>query len=186
MNKKNLAVVNNYKLPFLLSMTLFVVFLALGTLRDTQDILSAFAGAFLGSFILDIEYFLYAYIFEPDEDFSLNLKAFIKHKDFSQAINHIKQHKEDIKDKSLNSALFQITLGLLSIFTVYSVESVLIKTLILSTFANSIYRLLESYFNSRIENWFWAFKDKPSKNGVFIFASVMIIILVFSLNVFST
>lgn len=185
MNKKNLGILNNYKLPFLLSITLFVVFLALGTLRGTQNILSAFIGAFMGSFILDIEYFLYAYIFEPEDDFSINLKAYIKYKDFSQAINHIKQHKETIKDKSLNSALFQIALAVLSVFTVYSVESIFTKTLILSTFANSIYRLLEAYFNSQTENWFWAFKDKPSKNGVFTFISVMIIILVFCLNLYS-
>ena len=168
-----------------MSITLFVVFLALGTLRETKDILYAFFGALLGSFILDSEYFLYAYIFEPDKDFSKNLKGYIKYKDYAEAAKYIKQQKDDIKDKSLNSALFQIALGGLSIFATYSVNSIFIKTMILSTFANSIYRLLEACFNSKHESWFWAFKDKPSRNGVFLFTSVMIIILVASLNIFS-
>jgi len=36
---------------------------------------------------------------------------------------------------------------------------------VLSIFANSIYKLIECYFNGTTKEWFWAIKGTPKKKG---------------------
>jgi hypothetical protein len=170
-----------YKIPLLISVVVGVVIAALGVARNAMDIAEILSGLIIGTFLLDIEYILYPYLFEPNADFSKSIFAYIKHKDFSSLIGFINEHKNDIKDKSLNSALFQVIIAPLSIFIVYSNASYFIKTLVLSMFANSIYTLMEAYFEGKTKEWFWALKGTPKKEGVILFIGAMMVVLLFCL-----
>lgn len=173
-----------YKLPLLISSTLAVTLLALGVVRGGLNITEVVIGCLLGTFILDMEYILYAYILEPKEEFSKTIAGFIKYKDFKNLITFINEHKNDVKDKSLNSILFQAILVPISIYVVFSPASLLIKSFILSIYANSIYKLIECYFEGRSAEWFWAIKGTPKKEGVLGFIILLVLILLFCLYYF--
>jgi hypothetical protein len=170
-----------YKIPLLISATVGITIAALGVARNTIDIIEIILGIILGTFTLDIEYILYPYLFEPKTEFARSVFAYVKHKDYTGLIGFINEHKNEIKDKSLNSALFQFVLAPLSIFIVYSDASYFIKSFVLSTFANSIYKLTESYFEGTTKEWFWAIKGTPKKESVLVFIGAMILVLVFCL-----
>ncbi len=170
-----------YKIPLLISATIGIVVMAMGIVRNTWDIVEVALGIIMGTFILDIEYLLYPYLFEPNTDYARSVFAYIKHKDFGGLLGFINEHKNDIKDKSLNSALFQIILVPLIIFVIYSSASYFIKSLVLSAFANSIYRVIECYFEGNTKEWFWAIKGNPKKEGVIAYILILVIILVFCL-----
>lgn len=170
-----------YKIPFLISVVIGIIVVATGVARNTWDFVEVTTGIILGTFVLDLEYILYPYIFEPKTDFAKSVFAFVKHKDFGGLISFVNEHKDEIKEKSLNSALFQIILVPLIFFLIYSTESYFVKVLVLTTFANSIYKLIESFFEENTKDWFWAIKGTPKKEGVIVYIIGLILILVLSL-----
>jgi hypothetical protein len=173
-----------YKLPFLISITLSIALLAVGTVKQPLQITAVFLASFAGMFVLDLEYFIDAYFVDAKTDFSRTLVGFVGHMDFGNALKFVHYHKEDIKDNSLSSALFQIVLALLSVFVLYSTTSVFAKALVIAVFAQSIYRLFEYYFKNRTDDWFWVFAKKPSKPAVQVYMFVMLVVFSFCLYIF--
>ena len=171
-----------YKIHLLLSITIFILVLAATTQRDALQIVFIFLGSILGTFVLELDYFLYAYFIEPTKGFSQHVRGYVKHNDYTGALNYIWHHKNSLKDKTLNSALFQIVFGALVILTMPSGTNMLLKALILSTFANSIYRMSEEYFSGRINTWFWSLNTKPSSRGVKIYTAFLVVVLIFALT----
>lgn len=173
-----------YKIPLLISAVLSVVLVALNPSKPVSDITQIFIGAFIGTFFLDIEYFLYAYLFEPQADFSKTLLGFIKHGDVPNALLYLNYHKDEIKEKSINSGVFQIVLAFLCISIVLATTFVLIKVLLISMFANSIYKFAENYYKGTVAEWFWALKKTPSKSSLLIYTIFLMGVLVFCLYSF--
>lgn len=176
---------SSYKVPLLLSITVGVVLIALRVEKDILNITLIMMGSLLGILLLELDYILYAYFLEPTKEFSKTLQGYISHKDIGRAITYIHYHKTEVKDKTLNSALFQIVLGILMIFVMSSDTNLLIKSLIISTYVNTIYTMLNEYFEGRIKDWFWSLKGTPTKNTLIIFTSVLILLLVFSLTLYT-
>ena len=173
-----------YKLPLLISLTLAITLLALGVVRKALGITEVVIGCLLGTFILDSEYLMYAYILEPKSEFAKEIFGYMKFKDYGGLIDYINQHKHDVKDKALNSALFQAILIPISIFAVYTSTSLFIKAFILAVLANSIYKLIEAYFEGKTEDWFWAIRSVPKKEGTIMYIILLIVALVVCLRVF--
>lgn len=175
-------IISVYKIPLLISVTLAVVLLAQGVIRNPIDILSTIVGCLMGTFVLDSEYLLYSY-FDPTIEFSKNVVAYINHKDYKSLIDFIEVNRYEVKDRSLNSVLFQAILAPICIFVAYASTSYFVKAFTLCVFANSIYRLVEAYFDDKTDDWFWAMKKKPSKEGVIFYVCALVLILIFCLYI---
>jgi len=173
---------NVYKIQLLVTLTLIIVIISVKVFKTPQIIFVASLGALLGTFLLDLDYFVYAYFLEPEKTFSKTLRGFMQHKDLAGAINHIFFNKDEVKEKTLNSVLFQIALAGASIFVTSSSSSLLIKTLVLSAFANSIYKMADYYFDDKSDQWFWSLKKMPTENGILIYGLVLVLVLVYSLT----
>ncbi len=172
---------NFYKVPLIASLTVFIVLLGLSVTRDPITIALLFLGSLAGTFFLDLDYILYAYFLDPQEEFSIQLQSFLKHKDFNGAFSYIHFHRRNLKELTLHSALFQIVLAGLMVFVMYSNASLFFKALMISTFVNSLYRMAQTYFEGDIYNWFWAVKLQPTRNVLLVFSGVMVCVLVVSL-----
>lgn len=175
---------NFYKIPLLISFTLAMVLIAIKVERHVFGITFIVLGSVIGTFFLDLDYFIWAYFLEPASDFSKTLVAYTKHADFMNIVNHIYYHKNELREKTLNSVFFQIVLSAMCVVAVSTTHYNFVKALILSIFANSIYRMFECYFEGRTNEWFWALKNKPQRNGVVIYGSILIFVLIFSIRLF--
>lgn len=173
-----------YKVPLLLSLTLTIVLIAIKIDPKVYPITSLVVGILLGTFFLDLDYLLYAMFIEPTADFSITLMGYLKHGDLKNALSYIYHHKDDIAEKSLNSALFQIVLGGLALLVTASNTNNLIKGLVIATFLNSIYRFSEHYFENKGDKWFWVFKNKPTKQGMQFYAIGLILVLILAIRMF--
>lgn len=171
-----------YKTPLAISLVMFLVILAFRAEIKPLNISLILIGSVLGTFFLDLDYLVYAYFLEPKTDFSLTLTGFIKHKDFSNALSFMFNHREDLKDKTLNSFLFQVVLAGLLVFVTASSTSIFIKATMISAFVNSLYRMYEYYMAGKSHEWFWALKEKPSKNGIITYSVILGAILVYCLT----
>lgn len=169
-----------YKTPLLLSITLAIVLISLNVLKTPFIIAATILGTVLGTFILDLDYIIYAYFTDPEKDFSRDLRGFVKHKDYSNALNHIFHNKDNIGEKTLNSAIFQIVFAGVTIFTLASTAGFFAKSLVLSVFANSIYKALDQFYAGRVKDWFWALKTVPNKNGFYLYIATLVMVLVYT------
>jgi hypothetical protein len=166
-----------YRIPLILSISLGVVILSTNFRGTNFDIFLIFLGCILGMFVLDLDYFLQAYILEPDENFSKLLRDYIKSKDFFGALDYIIYHADEVENKTLNSAMFQFALMFFSIFIVRSDLSIFFKSLVLATHLNTIFRFLYFYFQGHGKDWFWILKKEPSKPVSFAFNFIVFIFL---------
>ncbi len=175
---------NIYKVQFLVSIALAIVIISTNIIKTPLNISLVSLGALIGTFILEFDYFVYAYFMEPEKSFSHTLKAFVSHRDFAGALNHIYYNKGEVRDKTLNNVLFQIALAGTSIFVATSSSSIFVKVLVLSTFANSIYKMADYYFEGKSDQWFWSLKKMPTENGILTYGLVLVLVLVYSITLF--
>ena len=171
-----------YKIQSIVTLTLIIVIVSTKIIKTPTHIFLTALGAFLGTFVLELDYFVYAYFLEPEKSFSKTLKGFMQHKDLGSALNHIYFNKEEVKEKTLNSVLFQIALAGASIFVASSSTNLFLKSFILSIFANSIYKMADYYFDNKSDQWFWALKKVPTENGILTYGVMMVLVLVYSLT----
>jgi hypothetical protein len=180
-NQRFLAI---YRVPFLISLTLSIVLIAVSLARDPWSIVLIILGALLGTFFLDLEYLIYAFFLEPKEDFSKTLAGFIKDRDYPNAAQYIEINKDKVKDKTLNSALFQVVMAFFALFVVSSNRQFFIRALVVSILANSIYRFFEAKYKGQLNEWFWALKESPSSQGVNLYTIFIILVLLICIYIF--
>jgi hypothetical protein len=173
-----------YRTALLLSITLAIVLIALTVERNVINIILIAAGAIVGTFILDLDYVIHAYFVEPETTFSKMIVDYTKHKDIRGLLAFISVHKNDIEDKTLNSALFQIVLGAASLFVLASDVSLLIKTMVISAFLNSIYRFVGEYMHGRAPQWFWSLKINDTKGNMYGYILILLFTLFYCLYLF--
>ena len=171
-----------YKFSLLLAVFVATAILALTVQKNPLQIALVILGALVGAFFLDLDYIIHAYFLEPESDFGKNVQGFMHHKDFKGLANYIYYHKNDLKEKTLNSAIFQLVLGGASVLVVSSTASNFAKALVISAFVNSMYRLAEQHLEYKnTSDWFWAFKKAPDKMGLAIYSTMLIAILILAL-----
>jgi len=168
-----------YKFPLLLAVFVTAAILALTVQTNPIQITLIILGALAGAFFLDLDYILHAYFLEPASEFGKSVQGFMHHKDFKGLANYIYYHRNDIKEKTLNSAIFQLVLGGASILVVSSTASNFAKALVISAYVNSMYRMAEQHFELKnTADWFWAFKKVPDGLGLVIYSTLLIAVLV--------
>ncbi|MFZ5424251.1 MAG: hypothetical protein ACOZAO_00450 [Patescibacteria group bacterium] len=172
------------KVQLLLSATLVVVLIALRVERDALQIALVILGSFFGTYLLKLDYLIHAYFVEPDSDFSKTLLAFLKHFDLIGALKYAYYNGDSVKEKTLNSVQFQVILIPLTVFVLSSTTSVFFKALVLSTLLNSLYLLVEHFFNNDLNEWFWALKNKPNKRTFYIYSGMLVLVFLFCLSMF--
>ena len=174
-------VVDLYKFSLLLAVFVSAAILALTVQKDPLQIALVILGALAGAFFLDLDYIIHAYFLEPESDFSKSVQGYVRHKDVKGLASYIYYHKNDLKEKTLNSAIFQLVLGGASVLVVSSTASNFAKALVISAFVNSLYRLAEQHFEYKnTADWFWAFKTKPDKVGLTIYSTLLVGVLILS------
>lgn len=173
-----------YKVPLLLSLTLFAAFLAIKVERNVLNIALILAGSLLGTFLLDLDYIIHAYFVEPEKQSSNLIKDYIKHKDYLGLLVFGQTHKSDFEDLTLNSSLFQLILGGASVFVMTSGISIFLKVLIASAFLNSIYRFLEEYMKGNVKNWFWSFKMDTKPTNIYLYVLMLLAGIIYDVYIF--
>lgn len=181
----NLPFFKYYRIPLILAVSLSLVIITYksslllenANTMSYLNILGIFVGAILGIFILDLDYFIHAFLLEPKSQVSNLIKTYIKDKDIIGAFNYIILHSDQFENKTLNSLVFQVALSIFSMLIVIDPGvPFLIKAMVISTLLNTIFRFYYFYFQGFGNDWFWILKKIPNKYVVFV---INLIVLVF-------
>lgn len=171
-----------YRLPLFLSVTFIIAMIALRVERNVLNIFQIVLGGITGTFLLDLDYLLHAYFIDPTSQMSKNMASYIKHRDFGGFLRFSQEHKHDILDKTLNSALFQVVLAGAAIFVVWSSTNLFMKALMLSTLLNSLYRFCEAVLEGKTAVWFWSLKINQSKLSIYSYGIGLFILFLVLLS----
>jgi len=166
-----------YRLQIIISISLMVVLISQVYKNGFLDLSLIILGCLLGTFFLDLDYFISAYLIDQDTEFARLLRDYITNKDIVGAMNYIIYHSNEIKNKTLNSAIFQTCLAIFSLYIVRSPVSTFYKALIISILLNSIYRFFYFYIQNEHEDWFWVLKQKPGKYFIGVYNLILLIVV---------
>ena len=181
----NLPFFKYYRIPLILAISLSLVIITYKSpiLLENADtmsylnILGIIVGAIIGIFILDLDYFIHAYLLEPKSEVSNLVKDYIKDRDIMGAFNYIILHSDRFENKTLNSLVFQVALSIFSMLIVIDPGvPFLIKAMVISTLLNTIFRFYYFYLQGYGNDWFWILKKVPNKYLVF---AINFVVLVF-------
>jgi len=171
-----------YRLQIVISLSLMVVLISQVYRNGYLELLLIVFGCLLGTFFLDLDYFINAYLIDSETEFAKLLKDYVKNKDFLGAFNYTIYHANEIKNKTLNSAIFQVCMAIFSLYLVRNPVSTFYKALVISILLNSIYRFFYFYIQNEHQDWFWVLKETPGK--IFIGIYNFILILIVGLSIF--
>lgn len=169
-----------YKSPLLLSLALSVVLITARLESNILYIILIFLGAFLGTFLLEIDRLLTFLIFEPKSNLSLEFRGLIKERNFEGALTFFEKQKPvNGGNTLLKSAVFQVILAILSLYICATTVNPFAPALVLSAFSQSFYYQLRDYQEkSDISDWFFVLKERPTKNfylGYFIILGLIFV-----------
>lgn len=140
-------------------------------------------GMFLGSFLLDIDHLLYAYVHAPHELTSQRARRFFEQKRYQEGVILLIETQEERGRMIFHSVLFQLILLILTFFVLTSSASLLGKGACLGMFLHSLVDQGSEFIrNGEIDNWFWQFREKPATNLQAIYLVVIFLLfIIFSL-----
>ena len=160
-----------YRYPLFLSAILGVVVFTLRLERSVVNIFLIFLGAFLGTFLLDLDYLIFAYFTEPTHHFSRRIKEFVGQGNLAGLANYVRYHQEAMGRQILHSALFQVLLAITCFYVLSSSTSIIGGMICLAAYAQSFYEQFRDAQRGVLRDWFWILKDEPTESllwGYFI------------------
>jgi len=172
-----------HSLNLLLALVLFILILALRLETHPINILWILVGCLLGSFLLDLDYYLFAFLVEPSHHFSIRVKEFFNQKNLVGMVAYVSTHTDVLPRLTLHSALFQVIMAIVVLYVLTSSASVFGQAFVLSGFLASIYKISDQYFKTNnVDSWFWILKEKPTKKFIKIYLTSLVIIFFYSLT----
>lgn len=170
-----------YKIPILISLVIALAVVVISRETYWLTAILTFAGAFIGMFLVELEYVLHAYIVDPSSDLSNMVKEKVKNKDLKGYIEFIHSQEYNYPDATLHSAFFQILIAIFTLYTVIVSTSGFAIGLTLSLSANLMYSQLVEYQHTKsLKRWFWIYKGEL--NNTFYSAYFIVIVLLFFAN----
>ena len=177
------TLIKKYTINLALSFVLAVVIIALRLETNIINVILVLAGSLLGTFLLDLDYLVFAFIVEPNHHFSQRLRELVVQKNLDGALLYIDHNKSAIPRLTLHSALFQSVLAVITLYVLTSSNDIFGQAFVISGFLQSIYKVVDEYQQTKnVDRWFWILKEKPTKNMLYGYFSILIVVFLYSLS----
>ena len=176
-------IIGAYKLNLLVSLTLSVVIIALRVEKSWVNVVSILLGCVTGTFFMELEYFTMAYLNDMYSDFSRTFKDLMDQGNYVAVISHIRANRYSLKQRTMHSVLFQISLAAILYFLTTSSASLFSFSLVISVFVQTFYLMYEEFDERRdVSSWFWILKEAPSRTSIILYLLAMGLFLVYILS----
>jgi len=124
-------------------------------------ILALFAGSIAGTFLIDIDHFIYCFITKPDKPCSQKARAFYNQKNYHQAINTVIASHKEHHQLTFHSAVFIPIWAVFTLFIITSTTSLFAQSLVLASYLHLLKDIWEEELTvpDNLNNWlFWQVK----------------------------
>lgn len=137
-------------------------------------------GGILGTFLLDIDHFVYALFLNSHELTSQRAAYLMKQKRFGETVDLLARTKHERTRAILHSIEFEVVFFILALFVVTSSGSLFGKGLVLGVI---IHFLVDQYFDLQrfgtLNNWFRQFPVRLEKKEAALFWTGSVLVLLF-------
>ncbi len=139
-----------------------------------------FLGAFLSPFLYEIDYFVYAYILDPDSPFSITLRNLILAKNYKGAFIFAHENNKDMSYSVLRSILVVLgVLGIAFILILSPNTSLFSIGIVLSFLLTSIYLQVVSLYTNSWKMWYSSFEIPIDKKYAQLIIGAQLVIFIF-------
>jgi len=166
----------NKIIPHLLVTFLYFLSISLLRLEVNINLLWLWLGAFSGSFLLDLDHFLYWFFTHPEELDSQQAKVLLRTKNYKGLYHQLVLSRGLHKRLIFHSALFQIILFPLSFFILSSGGSIFASGLVMSINLHLLKDEWQDFFKNRekLSDWlFWQVKGLAVREYLKIYMVVV-------------
>lgn len=176
-------VFSHYFINLLLSFVLAIVIVVLRLESNFLNITYIILGSFLGTFLLDLDYLVFAFFAEPNHHTSIRIKEFVAQRNYLGVFGYIATHKDSFPRPTLHSAFFQVILAVTVFYVLTSSDSIFGKAFVLSGFLQSVFYLGDMWMRERnVDKWFWVLKEKPTKRFFYAYFISCFAVFIYSLS----
>jgi len=182
-----MKIIKKYKIYFLISLFIFLIFFIKHILSSNFNLNSIFnyrylvltlLGCFLAPFLYAVEYFIYTYILEPDLPVSKNFRELLKKKGPILALEYGDFNKVKFEGTILRSVILSFSLLFLSFFTTFGNINMFSKTFVITFLAINLYLQIKSFTNNNYLDWYENIDFKPTLQQAQIILGVKSLIFV--------
>lgn len=176
-----------YKIPVLLSLVVFFLYVAFRVDANWISATFALVGSLLSIFLLDLEYFAFAYVIEPTVEKSKQLKELVQQKQYKNAFAFIEQWEESSveEEMTIRSAMFQVLTYLFAFYFISTLANPFVVCLSLAILFNLYYlQIIEFARVGNLKRWFWIYSGELTRDGYLAYlglAGLSLFVLCYSL-----
>ena len=151
--------------------------------RQTLELIVFWLGGLVGTFLIDLDHWLYLLVIHPNHPGTLKLKAFLSQKQYQNAWNFFYQTRPERRRLAFHSALFQPAFYVLIFFVVTSTTNQFGVAMVMVMALQLLYEelsLLLSDQDDQLRLWlFWQFDGQITHKQQKIFVYLMLLVFLF-------
>ena len=175
-----------YRIYFLISFTVFLLFVLANLDKfNLVYFILVFLGAFMVPFLYELDYLLYAYILEPNTNFSVTIKSLLQQKNYRGVFIFAHENEISMSNSIFRSILLVIGVFAIAFLSMYTFSNIVSQTILLTFLLTSLYLQTASFINNSYRSWYSFLDFVPKITVAKIFLAVQYILyLLFLLSIF--
>jgi len=182
---------HKFRYQLLASLTVFIISsIALVILRvGNTQILSVFLGLIIGSFILDIDHFIFWFFIKPNLEESRLARVALSHYDFKSVYRLLKTSHHHHQNLVFHHYFFQVILALFSFFVFTLTTNLFVLSLMIALNLHLLIdEIIDYFYNPKIlQKWLFAREDiqlpiKFLNRYILIFILFFILFIILLIN----
>lgn len=176
--------ITTHLIPSIILLTLFIIFF--WSQISAFDIITLFAGTLIGTFLIDVDHFIFCFITKPNQPCSQKARAFLNEKKYSQAISTVISSHKNHHQLSFHNAVFIPIWAIFTLFVITSTTSLFAQSLCLASYLHLLKDIWQEQLTipQNLNHWlFWQVKTPVNltHQRYFVFTITAIFFLLLSI-----
>lgn len=165
-----------YRFHLLVALVFAIAVVSFRLETNILNIVLILFGSLVGALLMEVDYYFFIYLTDPEHHFSKMVKSLLEEKKYSGAIAYINSSRGEIERTVLHSVLFQPILLVLAFYVNSSSASLfagaMTLTMLLHTFID---QAREYAATKKVESWFWPLRFPVTEKFLAGYFAVMVI-----------
>lgn len=174
-----------YKVYFLISLLVSTLLIIANIPSPIYVYVLIVLGSFLTPFLYEIDFLLYAFILDPQNEVSKNIRSLLKQKNYSGTFLYAHEHAQSLENDVLRSIFMVIGVFAIGFMLLFGYANYLAISVVLTYLLTSLYLQTLSFGNNSWRAWYSFLDFVPKENVAKAFLAIQyVIFVIFILRVF--
>jgi|GEM_PF-4301336 len=174
-----------YKIYFFISLLVSVILVVANIPSPYYVYILIVIGAFLTPFLYELDFLLYAFILDPSNEVSKNIRSLLKQKNYGGTFLYAHENSQSLENDVLRSIFMVIGVYAIGFMLLFGYSNYLAISIVLTYLLTSLYLQSLSFGNNSWRAWYSFLDFVPKENVAKAFLAVQyVVFVIFILKVF--